>query len=288
MSKQEGIELLQWALPRLGLRWDGFRNVRGQVIKRIGRRATVLGLEGIAAYRRRLESDPGEWRELDALCRVTISRFCRDRGVFELLAAEVLPALATRALDRGAASLRVLSLGCGGGEELYTLSILWRARLAARFPKLELSIIGLDADAEQVKRARAGRYPGGALAELPRELLELGFEREDDAFRVRDEHRLGIELRCQDVRDELPAGAFDLVLCRNLVFTYFGPTLQQELLGRIERALLPSGVLVLGKHESLPGGFGFRELAPGSRVWAKDAPRRRAGLAREGPLRPGQ
>jgi chemotaxis protein methyltransferase CheR len=31
----ECVGFLQWALPRLGLRWRGFRRVRGQVCKRI-------------------------------------------------------------------------------------------------------------------------------------------------------------------------------------------------------------------------------------------------------------
>ncbi len=36
--------LLQWAAPRLRLRWEGFRRVRGQVCKRIFRRMKGLGL----------------------------------------------------------------------------------------------------------------------------------------------------------------------------------------------------------------------------------------------------
>lgn len=269
MNKKECIELLQWALPRMGLRWDGFRNVRGQVCKRIGRRIAALGLEGVAGYRERLESDVREWSELDALCRVTISRFYRDRGVFELLAAEVLPELAARARERGASAFRALSLGSGGGEELYTLSLLWGARIAPRFPSLPLAIIGIDADPEQVERARVASYPGGALAELPQELRELGFERSGAAWRVREELRSGVEIRCGDVRAELPEGPFDVVLCRNLVFTYFGPELQRELLSRIERSLVPHGVLVLGKRERLPEGSSFRELRRGSSVWAR-------------------
>ena len=57
MTDRECVELLQWALPTLGLRWRGFSNVRGQVCKRLGRRAKELGLDA-AAYRRRLERGP--------------------------------------------------------------------------------------------------------------------------------------------------------------------------------------------------------------------------------------
>jgi hypothetical protein len=59
MTDQECVALLQWALPRLGLRWSGFRRVRRQVCKRISRRMTEPGL-GAAAYRNRLGADAAE------------------------------------------------------------------------------------------------------------------------------------------------------------------------------------------------------------------------------------
>ena len=55
---------LQWALPRLGMRWLGFRKVRGQVCKRVRRRLKNLGLDGFAAYRAYLETHDDEWRRL--------------------------------------------------------------------------------------------------------------------------------------------------------------------------------------------------------------------------------
>jgi chemotaxis protein methyltransferase CheR len=76
------VAFVQWALPRLDMRWTGFRKVRGQVCERIKRRLKELGLEGYAAYRQRLETDPQEWRVLDECCHITISRLFRDQDVF--------------------------------------------------------------------------------------------------------------------------------------------------------------------------------------------------------------
>ena len=50
----------------------------------------------------------------------------------------------------------------------------------------------------------------------------------------------------------MPFGLFHLILCRNLVFTYFEPILQQEILQGILHRLVPEGILVIGKQESLP------------------------------------
>ena len=85
MKDTDCREFLDWALPRLGFRRAGFRHVRGQVCKRIGRRLRALDLPDHGAYRQLLDADPGEWATLDSFCRITISRFCRDRQVIDWL-----------------------------------------------------------------------------------------------------------------------------------------------------------------------------------------------------------
>jgi chemotaxis protein methyltransferase CheR len=69
---------------------------------------------------------------------------------------------------------------------------------------------------------------------------------------VRETFREGICFVAQDIRQDLPVGDFDLVLCRNLVCTYFAEALQQQILAQIAERLVPGGVLVLGAHETLP------------------------------------
>ena len=53
----------------------------------------------------------------------------------------------------------------------------------------------------------------------------------------------------------MPAGKFDMILCRNLILTYYEPGLQQALLARVQQRLHPGGVLVIGVHEELPEGI---------------------------------
>ncbi len=64
--------------------------------------------------------------------------------------------------------------------------------------------------------------------------------------------RAGVEFRAQDIRFKFPEGEFDLVFCRNLVFTYFEKHLQLEMLNKIVEKLKPAGFLIIGAHESLP------------------------------------
>ncbi len=252
MTDAECLELLRWAAPRLGLRYEGFRRVRGQVCKRVGRRMKTLGLAGLAAYLERLEVDPAERAVLDALCRVTISRFYRDRGVFDALREPLLPEVLEAARVRGERVFRVWSAGCASGEEPYTLAVLFQLGLRPRFPDFRLELVATDADASLLERARRGCYRRATLRELPSEWVGQSFTSQEGELCLRPEYREGLDFRCEDLRQQMPEGPFHLVLCRNVAFTYFAPPVQREVLTRLLERLVPGGLLVIGAHESLP------------------------------------
>jgi chemotaxis protein methyltransferase CheR len=252
-SRESCVAFLQWALPRLGLAWPGFRRVHRQVCKRIGRRLQALGLSGTGEYHMYLESHPDEWATLDSFCRISISRLVRDRAVFEVLTQLVLPHLAALALARGARELRCWSAGCASGEEPYSLSMLWKLELAHRFPDLALTIVATDIDEALLARARIARYTTSSLREVPAPWIDAAFTRSGRWFTLRPEFRTGVELRREDIRDRVPAGPFDMILCRNLVFTYFDASLQRRTLEKMLDVLRPGGALVIGFKERLPG-----------------------------------
>jgi chemotaxis protein methyltransferase CheR len=271
------VQFLQWALPRMHMRWPGFRRVRGQVCKRLQRRIDGLGLAGTEEYRRYLAMHTGEWDALDSLARVTISRFYRDRMVFVCLARVVLPTLAQQALARGADCLSVWSAGAGAGEEPYTLAILWHLQLAPAFPGLRLHIVATDADPGQCRRAARACYVFSSIRNLPADWRDIAFIRRPapEAYCLKAQYRRNIEFRVQDIRETLPAERFDLVLCRNLVFTYFDEPLQRRLLQRIKGAMYPGAGLVTGVHEELPGAeTGFSAWSDKLRIYRlEEAPR---------------
>jgi chemotaxis protein methyltransferase CheR len=254
MIDSDCIGFLQAALPRLGLRWPGFRKVRRLVCKRLARRLRELNLPDLAAYRAFLDSRPGEWAILDGYCRIPISRFYRDREIFEHLEHGVLPALAEATVAAGRSELACWSACCASGEEPYTLAILWRLRLQHHFPGLGIRIVATDIDAQVLQRARTGCYRASSLKALPPPLLAEAFTRHGGELCVRDEYR-AIEIFQQDIRQTVPEGAFDLVLCRNAVLTYFEPVLQHEVMGRVATRLRAGGALVIGMHEALPANL---------------------------------
>ena len=247
MADERCVEFLQWAAPRLGLRWAGFRRVRGQVCKRIARRFRELGLADFAAYRDHLERTSDEWPRLDELCHVSISRFFRDREVFTRLTY-----LLDERIGTGQHELRLWSAGCASGEEPYTLAIVAAFALAPKHPGLTWHITATDADPLLLERARRGCYRPSTLREIPSEWVPLAFEGQGDERCVRPLLRERVEFLQQDLRREMPAGPFDAILCRNVAFTYFDEPTQRAVLERLVARLLPEGLLVIGAHEKLP------------------------------------
>ena len=259
VKDSECVAFLQWALPQLHMRWPGYRKVRRQVCKRIVRRMRALGLQDVAAYQARLAEDRAEWAVLDSMTRITISRFFRDRDVFEYLCDEALPALHGLAAPD---PVRVWSAGCAGGEEAYTLAI------AANRRGIPIQILGTDADENQLERARRGRYSAGSLKELPEAWRAEAFIDDHGEQRLELEHRVDVAFGLQDIREQMPDGPFHLVLCRYLAFTYFDDELQRRIARGLLERTVPKGLLVLGKRESWPEEVaGVVEVRPALRIY---------------------
>jgi chemotaxis protein methyltransferase CheR len=234
------------------MRWAGFRKVRRQVCQRARRRARELGLSDLNSYRTYLDAHPDEWAVLDSLTPITISRFYRDRGTFEFLAHDVLPALAARALDDARNTFDVWSAGCASGEAAYTLTIIWGQELAARFPALTMRILATDIHPAMLVRARRACYTAGSLRELPEAWRAAAFARQNGLYCLSEPYKQAVTVVSHDIRTGQPGGPFDLILCRNLAFTYFDEDRQHKTAACLVNALRPGGALVLGAHERLP------------------------------------
>ncbi len=252
MKDSDCVQFLQWALPRLQMRWPGFRKVRRQVYKRIRLRISELSLPDFAAYRQFLEVNEDEWPALDRCCRISISRFYRDRGVFDYLRDEILPSLAEGARNRGDKLVRCWSAGCASGEEVYTVNIIWNLAVQPTYSDISLKIIGTDCQPHMLRRTRLSCYPASSLKDFPSKWVPSAFTLRNGTYCLRPEFQDGIELQLQDIRTEMPDGPFDLILCRHLAFTYFDQSLQNSILRRITDRLTNDGVFVTGIHEAPP------------------------------------
>jgi len=238
--------------------------------KRIDHRLGDLSLSDVSAYRAYLNDHPSEWGVLESLSWIPISRFYRDKGLFQLLEGEILPHLARNAVAGGRQGLRCWSIGCASGEEPYTLAILWKTALEPLFPPLRFRVLATDIDPHAIERARRGCYARSSLKELPGGWQTTAFDPGPEGFTLKAIYRELVAFDVQDVRHAAPDGVFDVVLCRYLAFTYFDDWQQRDVLARIDNTLVPGGALVIGGMESLPSGV--TTLTPwreGARIYRK-------------------
>jgi chemotaxis protein methyltransferase CheR len=263
MKDDECISFLQWLLPQMHMRWAGFRKIRTRVCKRIQRHIATLQLTSVAEYRAYLEVHSEEWHKLDELCQVTISRFYRDKMVFAYLAETVLPTLCQQVVQQGRRDFRVWSVGCASGEEAYSLELLWSYFIKQNYPQLSLQILATDTKHELLDRAQQACYSFSSVRNLPDQWREQAFLRSNDDYCLQAMYKQGITFQYHDIRQAVPATGFDLILCRNLAFTYYDQELQKIVAKQLITTLNPGGGLVLGVHEVLP-----TECA-GIEMWSK-------------------
>jgi chemotaxis protein methyltransferase CheR len=265
MKDDECVRFLQWALPRLQMRWAGFRKIRTRVCKRIQRHVNSLQLTSVMDYQDYLQTHAEEWRKLDEICQVTISRFYRDKMVFAYLAETILPELCQQALQQGRRELRIWSTGCASGEEPYTLVLIWVFCLKQQFPQLTLHILATDTKIDLLNRAKHACYPFSSVKNLPAPWRETAFSKtNNEEYCLQSVYQQGVSFQRHDIRQPAPTSGFDLVLCRNLAFTYYDQVLQTRVAQQLIGALQPAGALVLGVHEVLPS-----EEEMGVEVWSK-------------------
>lgn len=262
ISSIEFESFLKAVLPGMGLSWRRYR--RRNIRKRVLHRLVALGLSSVNEYLETLRSDKREYQVFYNLLTVTISRFFRNRRTYDLLAKDIIPDLSKRD-----GRLNIWSIGCASGEEPYSLAILWDAYLKNRHPVIKPVIVATDIDMDCLERAKKAVYEGSSLRELPKELAGRYFSHERCRFALDEGIKRMVDFRFHDILKDEPLKGNNLILCRNVAFTYFGEGLQRKTLDIIHSGLSPKGYLVIGRKEVLPGNSVFEPLYPGDGIYRR-------------------
>jgi chemotaxis protein methyltransferase CheR len=174
--------------------------------------------------------------------------FFRDSHPFETLVQVVLPELVR--LRASSRSLTIWSAASSSGQEPYSIAIL----LKHHFSELDgwnVRLIASDLSNTMLDRARAGCYTEMEVSRgLPSEFRTTYFHKKDDGWQLREDIRRMVEFRTinlNTVWPELPM--CDLILLRNVLIYFDGPT-RQQVLERVKRVLHPDGYLILGGAET--------------------------------------
>jgi chemotaxis methyl-accepting protein methylase len=240
-------QFIKEVAPLLNLQWRRFK--RGGIKRKVERRITELGLSHFEDHLLRIKRDPEEKSCLSQILTVTITRFFRDREVFDILERFIIPSMVHY---KSPGNFKIWSIGCANGEEPYSVSILWREGSERTGSPIDLSILATDINESLLKRAKEGRYKKSSLKEVPEEILQRFFKMENEFYVLDRSIRKSVEFQKHDVIHEEPFSGMDMVFCRNLAFTYFTQETQIRVLRKIFSSLKDDGYLVIGKDESPP------------------------------------
>ena len=256
-------------LSHLGLSWEGYRKVRKGVKKRLARHLHELRCRNVEAYLRLLDEDPKALREARELLTVSISRFFRDRRLWEVIASRIIP----RLMERKDPIIRVWSAGCGAGEEAMSFLILWDWARRERGEGPEIQIWATDLNPRVLDRGRQGVYGESSLREVPQRIREDYFQPLDHGkWKIASGLPEQIRWEARDLlSDDPPEKDLHLIFLRNSLFTYYREDHRRKVLTRLLEALRPGGFLAIGAHEKLPSGVpGLRALAEYPSLFQKE------------------
>jgi chemotaxis protein methyltransferase CheR len=207
--------------------------------------------------------------ELLSYLTVQVSELFRDPTYFRALREQVVPHLKTYP------SLKVWVAGCGNGEELYSMVILFREEgLEDR-----TLFYGTDVNPQALKKAEAGVY---SLESLP--LFTTNHQQSGGRSSLSDYYtaaygsavldkslRKRVVFSDHSLVSDAVFGEMQLVSCRN-VLIYFGRELQDRAIGLFRDSLTRKGFLGLGSKESLrfsAHADAFTEFARSERIYQR-------------------
>lgn len=242
-------------LDYFNLSHPGYRKVRKGVKKRLLRHMQELACTTVDEYIATFSRDPRIEEECRLHLTVSISRFFRDKRLWEHLEHRVLPSM----LSGKKNLFRVWSCGCARGEEAYSFKMVWD-RLSwfhSNLPRLDLW--ATDIHPAYLDMAQKGEYGISSLKELPRHWIERYFDKVTGKQRYLLKRSLkeGVRFHRHDfVGQNPPEPGFEVVFLRNNLLTYFRSPEKDFALQAVLQVLVPGGLLITGSHEKLPAGSG--------------------------------
>lgn len=220
---------------------------RATILRRIGRRMQVNGIDDLPSYLTFMRTHPGEAGALLQDFFISVTNFFRDRTAFEVLERNIPK------LFEGKHSgdfVRVWVAACATGEEAYSIAMLLAEYARTIDSPPAIQVFATDLDEAAIQKARDGIYPEAIVADVSDERLRRFFIRVHQGYRVRRELRETVLFAAHDLLKDSPFSNLDLVTCRNLLI-YLDREAQQRAIDLFHFALVPGGRLFLGTSEQV-------------------------------------
>jgi chemotaxis protein methyltransferase CheR len=244
---QESFNFLKnIALTISGLKLQ--KNADGVVYNRISRRLHELKLPDFAAYCDLIKVNESEKEIFINLISNPLTSFFRDKHHFHYLEYTLLPELL-----RTKSKLRIWSIGCSTGEEPYSIAIIIN-NVVPKMQDVDIKILATDINSDSLEIAKQGIYESDTIAHLNMDIRNKyfyhGIGSNLGLIKVNNSIRNLVHFQKLNLIDEWPlTNPFDIIFCRN-VLIYLSKELIPGIIDRLDKLLVPNGVLFLGHTES--------------------------------------
>jgi chemotaxis protein methyltransferase CheR len=207
------------------------------------------GLSDYDSYLKLLITSNKHLKEFMDYITINVSEFFRNPSQWSVLEHDILPALVSKKKH-----LKIWSSACAAGEEPYSLALL----LAKMGILDNTDIIATDIDIKALEHARSGSYPQKSVVNIPGQLLDKFFLKNNDTFTLKEEIKKKIDFKILNLLDDRFPQQCDLILCRN-VMIYFTEEAKDKLYKKFHDALVDEGILFVGSTEQIimPQKYGF-------------------------------
>ena len=233
-------QFVSWVFQRAGLAVDSYRGEPLQ--RRLSACLRALHTETETQACQLLEQRPDLLSTALGVLLIGVTDFFRDPSVFETLRAEILPQLASPARP-----LRIWSVGCSNGAELYSLAIM-----LAQVGLLEDSfLLGSDCRHDAIEQAQTGLYKSSEIRKIDPSDRCRYFEEAGSSWQPIEPLRRRIRWKVADITRDIEEGPWDIILWRNMSI-YLNAETSASLWRGLASALAPNGVLIVGKTERPP------------------------------------
>jgi two-component system CheB/CheR fusion protein len=259
---QDVLALIQ---RRTGRDFTGYR--RPTVLRRIQRRMGLLSMQRLQEYAEHLRGHGDEVVSLANDLMINVTGFFRDPQAWDALRMSALRPLIAEKNENS--SIRAWVTACSSGEEAYTLAILLADEADRAGKHVDIKIFATDTAEKSLGLARTGVFPGGIESDVPLDLLDRYFDKDEHTYRVKKQVREMVVFASHDVLRDPPFSRIDLCTCRNLLI-YLEPEMQRRVLAMIHFALRDGGYLFLGNSETLgPADGSFEAVSKKWRIYTR-------------------
>ncbi|MDR4947296.1 CheR family methyltransferase [Neobacillus cucumis] len=226
-----------------------FRNYAAPFLqRRILNRMAAEKLKTVSGLQEKILHDPLAMERLFHDFSINVTEMFRDPSFFKILRKKVIP------LVREYPAIRIWHVGCGSGEEVYSMAILLHEEGIYEKTK----IYATDINKFNLEKAKQGSFPLEKMKRYTTNYIQSGGEKAfSEYYSVKNELAVfhsflkkNMVFFQHNLVTDQSFNEFHIIICRN-VMIYFNKKLQNHVHQLLYESLFSSGFLGLGNREEV-------------------------------------